>query len=331
MRILIIRFSSFGDIILTTPIINQLYKKYPNVKIDFLVYGSFSDAITLNPKITNYYYFDKKMNNNMKYISNLIKNIEDENYDYIIDLHSKFLSKYIGKRISRNSSAIYFKYKKRKLFKTILVKMRLIKYKADMSIVKSYFTAVEKLGVKYVNEELDFYFTKEVEKEITDKYNLRNRNYIILAPGASKVTKEWVYYNELAIKISNETNYEVIVIGGKKDKLKVNEDKKIQNLAGELNFKESGVMLKYATMAVTNDSGPLHISRAMGVKTIAIFGPTDQDMFCFNNKTYPITSKQKCSPCSLHGDSKCPKVHFNCMKKLTYNEVYENIIKIIEN
>ena len=71
MHILIIRFSSFGDIILTTPVINELINKYPDAEIDYLVYKNFSDAITFNPKIKRYYYFDKKMNRNRKYIFRL--------------------------------------------------------------------------------------------------------------------------------------------------------------------------------------------------------------------------------------------------------------------
>ena len=92
MHILIIRFSSFGDIILTTPVINELINKYPDAEIDYLVYKKFSDAITFNPKIKRYYYFDKKMNRNRKYIFDMIEHLKTGNYDYVIDLHSKFLS-----------------------------------------------------------------------------------------------------------------------------------------------------------------------------------------------------------------------------------------------
>ena len=331
MHILIIRFSSFGDIILTTPVINELINKYPDAEIDYLVYKNFSDAITFNPKIKRYYYFDKKMNRNRKYIFDMIEHLKTGNYDYVIDLHSKFLSQYIGKKISKKCNAIYLKYSKRKWWKSVLVKMRIIRYKVDRSIVKSYFTAVKKLRINYVNEEIDFYFSNETETQMVEKYGLKNRKYIVLAPGASKVTKEWIYYEELANKLAAETDYDVVVIGGKEDYLKVKEIQRIQNLAGKLNFKESGVILKYAKFAVTNDSGPFHIARAMKTKTIVIFGPTDPKMFTYNERTYLLTSRQDCSPCSLHGDKKCPKGHFKCMKELTHEKVYDKIIDKIDN
>ena len=331
MRILIIRFSSFGDIILTTPVINEIINKYPDAVIEYLVYNNFSDAITMNPKILSSYHFDKKMNRDRKYIFSVIEILKMQNYDYVIDLHSKFLSQYMGKKISKESNAMYLKYSKRKWWKSVLVKMRIIRYKADRSIVKSYFTAVKKIGINYVDEEIDFYFSRETETQMIDKYDLKNRKYIVLAPGASKVTKEWIYYEELANKITAETDYDVVVIGGKEDYLKVKETQRIQNLAGKLNFKESGVMLKYAKFAVTNDSGPFHIARAMRTKTIVIFGPTDPKMFTYNEKTYLLTSRQDCSPCSLHGGKKCPKGHFKCMKELTHEKVYDKIIDKIDN
>ena len=271
------------------------------------------------------------MNRNRKYIFDMIEHLKTGNYDYVIDLHSKFLSQYIGKKISKKCNAMYLKYSKRKWWKSVLVKMRIIRYKADRSIVKSYFTAVKKLGINYVNEEIDFYFSRETETQMIDKYDLKNRKYIVLAPGASKVTKEWIYYEELANKLAAETDYDVVVIGGKEDYLKVKETQRIQNLAGKLNFKESGVMLKYAKFAVTNDSGPFHIARAMRTKTIVIFGPTDPKMFTYNERTYLLTSGQDCSPCSLHGDKKCPKGHFKCMKELTHEKVYDTIIDKIDN
>ena len=331
MRILIIRFSSFGDIILTTPVINEIINKYPDAVIEYLVYNNFSDAITMNPKILSSYHFDKKMNRDRKYIFSVIEILKMQNYDYVIDLHSKFLSQYMGKKISKESNAMYLKYSKRKWWKSVLVKMRIIRYKADRSIVKSYFTAVKKLRINYVNGEIDFYFSNETETQMVEKYGLKNRKYIVLAPGASKVTKEWIYYEELANKLAAETDYDVVVIGGKEDYLKVKEIQRIQNLAGKLNFKESGVILKYAKFAVTNDSGPFHIARAMKTKTIVIFGPTDPKMFTYNEKTYLLTSRQDCSPCSLHGGKKCPKGHFKCMKELTHEKVYDKIIDKIDN
>ena len=103
MKILLIRFSSFGDVVLTTPVINEIKKIYPEAKIDFIVYTNFSQGITLNPKLRNVIQFDKKKSKEKEYIKEVIKKLKKEKYDYVIDLHSKFLSRIIGKSISFTS------------------------------------------------------------------------------------------------------------------------------------------------------------------------------------------------------------------------------------
>ena len=99
MKILIIRFSSFGDVVLTTPVIRAIKEKYPKAVIDFAVYDTFSEAISLNPEIRNLIIFEKKKSKDRKYIKDMINRLKTENYDYVIDLHSKFLSRIIGKSL----------------------------------------------------------------------------------------------------------------------------------------------------------------------------------------------------------------------------------------
>ena len=169
MKILIIRFSSFGDVVLTTPVIRAIKEKYPKAVIDFAVYNTFSEAISLNPEIRNLIIFEKKKSKDRKYIKDMINRLKTENYDYVIDLHSKFLSRIIGKSLE-NRHTQYCRYKKRKWWKTILVKLKLITYNADCTIVESYFTALKKLGINFSDENiknglgdnLEFYIDKKM-------------------------------------------------------------------------------------------------------------------------------------------------------------------------
>ena len=155
MKILIIRFSSFGDVVLTTPVIRAIKEKYPEAVIDFIVYNTFSEAISLNPEIRNLVIFDKRKSKDRNYIKDIINNLKIENYDYVIDLHSKFLSRIIGKSLE-NKNTQYCRYKKRKWWKTILVKAKLITYNADCTIVESYFTALKKLDICFDNNDRKF-------------------------------------------------------------------------------------------------------------------------------------------------------------------------------
>jgi len=90
MKILIIRFSSFGDVVLTTPAIRAIKEKYPEAVIDFIVYNTFSEAISLNPEIRNLVIFEKKKSKDRNYIKDIVNKLKIENYDYVIDLHSLY-------------------------------------------------------------------------------------------------------------------------------------------------------------------------------------------------------------------------------------------------
>jgi lipopolysaccharide heptosyltransferase II len=324
MRILIIRLSSIGDVILTTPILKKLKEKYPDIMIDFMVLDKFKDAIMGNPNIDNLIVFNKKKHDGYKNMKKLAKELKQNNYTYVFDLHSKIRSILITTFLGVKT----FRYTKRALHKTILVKTKLIKYRADNTIIKNYFDAFKILDINYSGEDLEFNFTKEDEKKV-ENY----KNYVVFAPGASKNTKKWTVegFGKLAILVKEKYDKEIILVGSSKEKEECETINKLSgniciNLAGELSLKESGALLSKSEFLVTNDSGPFHIGRGVKTKSYVIFGPTDPNMFEYDELGVLIYGEEPCSPCSLHGDKKCPKGHFNCMKNITAEKVLEIII-----
>lgn len=331
MRILIIRLSSIGDIILTTPILKQLKEKHPDIIVDFLVMKNFKDSIEGNPYIDNLIFFDKKENDGYQNIVAFGKKLSKNNYDYVFDLHSKIRSKIISKQISSLGAKV-FVYPKRKWWKSILVKMKLIKYHVDDTIVKNYFKPFKKLGLKYRGEELLFNFSQEDLNKVKEYEGL-----FVMAPGASKETKKWTKkgFGNLAKKLYEKYEIKTVLIGGREDIERCNHINKISgdvciNLAGKLSLKESGALLSVAKLMVTNDSGPFHIGRGVGCRTYVIFGPTDPGMFEYNENSTLIYKNEKCSPCSLHGNRECPKGHLNCMNKLNEDMILKEIEKDYE-
>ena len=325
MRILVIRFSSIGDIILTTPVISELKGKYPGAKIDFLVLDKFKDAIIGNKNINELISFDKEAYKGLDGIKRFAAELSPKKYDVVLDLHSKIRSR----ALTHFMGVKTYRYKKRKFWKTLLVKMRLIKYSVDDTIVKNYFGAAENLGVRYKGENLEFDFDeKDVEK--VGGYG----DSIVFAPGASKNTKKWTKesFAELAVLLKQKYQKDIILIGGKNEKKDLDEINSLsggicKNMAGELSLKESGALLSQAFFMVTNDSGPFHIGRGVGAKCFVIFGPTDPRMFEYGDKSILLYGNEPCSPCSLHGDLKCPKGHFKCMRDLSPEYVFGLIEK----
>lgn len=328
MKILVIRLSSIGDIILTTPVLKAFKEKYPEAVIDFLVLDKFKESIEGVPFIDNVILFNKEKNDGLHNMEKFGKELKKNGYDYIFDLHSKIRSKIISKNIGVKT----FTYRKRSWWKTLLVKMKLIKYKVDNTIVKNYFGAFKDFGLKYKGE--DIYFAFSEKDEIYKKYE----KLPVMAPGASKNTKKWTKegFGKVANLIFEKYGKRTVLIGGKEDIELCNEIDKISgghtvNMAGKLSLKQSGALLSKALFLVTNDSGPFHIGRGVKCKTFVIFGPTSPEMFDFDDNTVLIDKNIKCSPCSLHGDKECPKGHFECMKLITAEEVFdmiENSVKI---
>lgn len=328
MRILVIRLSSIGDVILTTPVLKELKKKYPDIIIDFLVMDSFKDSIFGCPYVDNLIVFNKKKNDGFKNMVAFGKELKKNNYDYIFDLHSKVRSKIISNSIGGK----IYTYKKRSLLKTILVKTKAIKYQVDDTIVKNYFGAFKVLGIEYKGEDLTFSFTEQNLNKV-ESLGVEFKDVPIIAPGASKETKKWTQegFAQLAKLLYNKYGKKPIIIGSSSENEMCERIRELSgdlaiNLAGKLSLKESGALLSEAKFLVTNDSGPFHIARGVKCPTFVIFGPTSPEMFEYDKDNILIYTKEKCSPCSLHGDAECPQKHFNCMKNLTA----ERVMGIIE-
>lgn len=329
MRVLIIRLSSIGDVILTTPVLKELKEKYPNMIIDFLVMDRFKDSIEGCPYIDNLYLFNKKENDGLKNMIAFGKKLKENNYDIVFDLHSKIRSKVISKTIGGK----IYTYKKRGFFKTVSVKLGLKKYKVDDTIVKNYFGAFNDLGLEYKGEDLTFSYPVEAMKKVVN-LSVDIESVPVLAPGASKETKKWTQegFAELAKLLYNKYGKKPLIIGSKGEHEMCENIRKLSgdlsiNLAGKLSLKESGALLSRAKFLVTNDSGPFHIARGVKCPTFVIFGPTSPEMFEYDKDNVLIYTHEECSPCSLHGDKECPKKHFNCMKKLSAEKVMEIIEK----
>ena len=129
LKILVIRLSSIGDVILTTPILRGLRLKFPRAQIDFIVMDKFKESIRGNSNIDNLIIFEKDKYKGLKGIYDFSKGLDK--YDLLIDLHSKMRSKLISKFLNTKT----IRYRKRAWWKTLLVKLKLIKYSVDDSIV----------------------------------------------------------------------------------------------------------------------------------------------------------------------------------------------------
>lgn len=320
-KILVIRLSSIGDIILTTPVLSALKKAYPEASIDYLVMKSFKEAISGNKAVDNVILFEKEQHKGILGIYRFSQQLKENQYDLVIDLHSKLRSRLITLFLGNRT----LRYKKRSLLKSILVPLRMIRYQVDDTIVRNYFKPLDKIKVYYTSETLTF----DVDPEDLEKVTAY-KDAVVMAPGAANMTKQWPV--EYYAALGNLLQERIVLIGGHEDDEKCNAiqaaiGNRCTNLAGKLSLKQSGALISLAKYMVTNDSGPFHMARGIPKKVFVIFGPTDPGMFTYDENSILIYAAVPCSPCSLHGDRQCPQGHFDCMKLLTPQKVHRIIEK----
>ncbi len=309
-KILITRFSSIGDIVLTSPVIRCLKEQLKNVEIHFLCKERFKETLIHNPNIDICHFFENN-------ISEVISTLKSENFNYVIDLHNNVRS--LKLKLSLGKKAYTFKKVNVKKAAAVLFKKPEILPKTH--IVQRYLETVSALGVKDDGKGLDYFIGKEDAVNLKEKFPLLiSRNFIALVVGGSYHTKQ-IPLNKL-IEICSKTNKQFIALGGKEDEWLVNELIKkcsnVINACGELSLNQSASVIQQSELVITSDTGLMHIAAAFGKKIISFWGNTIPEFGMYPYKPNPENKimevkNLKCRPCSKLGFKKCPKQHFNCM------------------
>jgi lipopolysaccharide heptosyltransferase II len=305
-KLLIIRLSSLGDILLTTPVIRAIKKDYPKIKIDFVLRKEYHDLLKLNPYIDDIFLFSNDKNETKKLNTVIQKN----NYDLIIDLQNNIRSK----RLLRNSNAFIKTFKKNNLKKFLLVHFKINKLKNALSITERYAQTLESL--KLDKEGLDLFSDRDPVQLKGD-----NTKLVGLCPGAKHFTKMWSkeYFIELGMLLE-QNGYRVVLFGGKDDELLCDEIKSTLpeaiNLCNDNDILQTVANMKMCKTIFSNDSGLMHTVTAVKVPLIAFFGSTVREFGFTPYKSRSLVLENNnlsCRPCSHIGRSKCPKKHFKCM------------------
>lgn len=327
-KFLIIRFSSIGDVILSTPLIRCLRTTYPDSEIDFLIKKEFSAVLSGNPHISNLLVFDKS--NGSKELINMRQTIKQNKYTHIIDIQGNIRSVFIRTR----SGAQVTGFSKRVFYRFLLIKLRINLYKEVKPVYLRYFEAVEKLGVKYDNKGTELFYAPSDKQQIKaelEKHEINtSQPLLIIAPGAQWANKRWEpeSFARVADKLAEHFHYNVVLLGGKGD---VEICQKVQQfmshtcfvVAGKPSLMQSAALISMADLVITNDTGMLHMTQALGISVVAVFGPTTKELGFFPIPTRSKVAETdiKCRPCTQKGLNSCPKTHFNCMKHVNPEKV----------
>lgn len=323
-KILIIRLSSLGDILLTTPFIRSIKNQFPDTELDFILREEYSDLLKLNPYLNKVITFSRIENDNHK----ILKEINNSKYDLVIDLQNNLRSKRIVSKIRTKSVS----FSKNSWNKFLLVNFKINNLKDAPQIPVRYSQTIS--GFKLDDNGLDLFTDKTPNVKLEQKENL-----IGFCPGARHFTKRWPkeYYIELGKKLT-ASGYTVVLFGGKID-IEIcaelaNEIPGAINLSNINDILQTTADMKLCIAIVCNDSGLMHTASAVGTIVVTIFGSSVIEFgFAPYNCANLILENNllTCRPCSHIGRSSCPKKHFDCMQLIKPQFVFEKVILFISN
>ena len=320
-KFLIVRFSSIGDIVLTTPVVRCLRQEFPDAEIHYITKSTFKILLNNNPYIDKIYTIDRE-------ITEVLPELKQENYDLIIDLHRNLRTLRLKLALHKKS----YQFPKVNLKKWLLTTFKINKMPTE-HIVDRYFKCVNELGVINDQKGLDYFIPKQ------DEINLKQyhipENYVVFAIGAKFATKRLP--TSKIIEIINRIPLTVVLLGGKDDRERARE---ISNacsntikLCGDLNLNQSASVVKQSQKVITHDTGLMHIASAFNKSIISVWGNTVPEFGMYpympqNPSNYSIheVKELSCRPCSKIGYQFCPKKHFNCMQQQNIDEIVKSVI-----
>lgn len=307
-NMLVIRFSSLGDVVLTTGVIKYIKEELKDINIDVLTMTPFAAVFSDFPYIRNIYCINKGAS--LSALLDVLTSMPD--YDGVFDLHDNLRS-FFAKVVIPSPS---FTYKKDTLYRRLFVKFRLCKDKLKKHVVTKYCDAFG-LGLK-----LPTPAPEKIRPYLPCPFSERNksaRKTVGIHPFASKHAKEWPFIYELCALLLDE-GLNVRVVGDGKIELPAG----VEDLTGFTPLNTLIRNIADCDVFLSTDSGPMHIAIALGLPVVALFGPTTREMGfypVFKNCSVIEDIPLKCRPCHIHGPETCPKKHFQCMLSATIEEV----------
>lgn len=328
-KILIIRFSSIGDIILATSPLRTIRNAYPNAQITFLTLDLFAPLLEFHPCIDALLTVSKQ--STFKKLMQFRKYLNSKNYNIVFDLHNSIRSRIISFTISPN----IFRLKKPRIARFLLFNFFINIFNKDFSTLQMYHNCVSlnlttmqklpKTSIQLIKSEI--LLMKRFLKE-----NFVKSEFIVIIPGAAWKQKQWKldYY----IQVIKKIKVDVILIGSKKDsicfELKSRLMDKVHNFAGKTSLREAFSILHLAKYVIGSDTGMTHAAEALGKPVTMILGPTSRETGAGTNLNESISVEKKiwCRPCSQNGSAECYRKKQYCIDLITPEDILSTIPKM---
>jgi lipopolysaccharide heptosyltransferase II len=322
--ILILRLSSLGDIVLTTPLIAALRARYPASKIEMVITKEYESLIPAMQGLTHAYVFDKSTG--VEGLRILRQELKAEKFDHVLDLHNVHRTRKLRRGLGKSIHVI----NKRTFQRWMLVKFKIDRLKNCPDVIGRYFETALTLGLKDAGTGPRLQIN-----------SIREKNRIAIAPGARHWNKCWPAQHFVTVASELIARGYHIDLHGSKDDVAI--AKEIANhllaghytdFAGQLDLREVAEKIGEVSLIISNDSGLAHIAEAVGTKVVAIFGPTVKQFGFAPRPTDAIVMEIEglyCRPCTAIGLDRCPEQHFRCMKEIKPERILHQLELMTSN
>jgi len=311
-KVLIIRFSSIGDIVLTSPVIRCLKTQSPDTEIHYLTKKQNHSILKANPYISKFWLFDDNFNE-------LIPELKSENFTFVIDLHKNFRSRLVIFRLGKPSAS----FPKLNFRKWLLVNTK-INILPGIHVVDRYFRALQHLNIRNDGQGLDYFIPPDKEVDLSGIFSGNDADYIAFSIGGKHNTK--IFPEDKIITVCQNVDKPVILLGGIEDKERAERiiiqcGTNVINGCGRFTINQSASLIRQSKKVITNDTGLMHIAAAFNKPVISLWGntvpafgmyPYLPEAFINNSRIFEVNNLS-CRPCSKIGFDRCPKQHFRCM------------------
>lgn len=322
-KVLIIRFSSFGDVLQTLSVIGRIHNDWPQSEVHWVTRAEFMPLVENHPGLNKAWSLSRK--SGLLGLVRLALQLRQEKYTHLYDAHNNLRSHLLSWILGFGRFRFHFLRRSIRRFKRMMLfRFRINLFRMPFSGQRDLLEPLKEWGLSEdAPSPPQIFIAKDVIEETKEKHPFLKKPYVALAPSAAFALKRWPleYWLELIKKFPNEN---FVVLGGPEDNfLSVFEilGSRVLNLAGKLSFSESAAVVMSSKALISNDTGLMHVAEQSGTKAIALMGPAP---FGFPSRptTKILELNLSCRPCSKHGQGPCVNLEFHkCLRGISPEQV----------
>lgn len=326
-NILIVRFSSIGDLLLTTPLLRAIRARHPDSRITFVVREDMADTLRRNPRITELVTWHRGSS-----LTALARTLRAQRWTDRLDLHGSLRSHALRRLVGGSWTG----YPKHRVRRQLLIATH-GKHGGHLGhVADRYFAAARELDVTPDGKPTEFFTSEHAAAEanafLTQHRLGHDRPLIALAPGAAHFTKRWPEHHWVALAHRLTASRDIVVLGGKAEERVAGAiadaaGTAAASAAGLFSLDGSAALLKRAKLFVGGDTGLLQLATAVGTPVVGLYGPTVEafGFFPYHARSVTLQHDLDCRPCSSQGGPTCPLGHHNCLVQMMPEEVIAGI------